>query len=201
VNDGMSISTNRLESFSDGVIAVSLTLMLFQLQVPEGFALRDILKNAYNFFGYVLSFVYVGIYWNNHHHLFKIARGINGKIMWANLHLLFWLSMIPLTTTWTAKSDFAEAPTAIYAFVLLMCSISYSLLTKLIIKYDGEHSELKQAIGSDLKGKLSIPIYALAILASFFSTVASFLILTVMAGVWFTPDSRIEKYLLDNSEH
>ncbi|KAF7962228.1 hypothetical protein AWV80_24090 [Cupriavidus sp. UYMU48A] len=197
----MSINKGRLESFSDGVIAVSLTLMLFQLQVPDGFALQDILKNAYNFFGYVLSFVYVGIYWNNHHHLFKIAHGINGTIMWANLHLLFWLSMIPFATTWTGKSSFAEVPTAIYGFVLLMCSISYSLLTKLIIKFEGEHSELGQAIGRDLKGKLSIPIYALAILTSLFNTAASFLILTVMAGIWFAPDSRIEKYLLDNPEH
>jgi len=197
----MSINKNRLESFSDGVISVSLTLMLFQLQVPEGFSLQDILKNTYNFFGYVLSFVYVGIYWNNHHHLFKVAHGIDGKIMWANLHLLFWLSMIPLTTTWTWRSAFAETPTAIYAFVLFMCSVSYSLLTKLIINHDGEHSALRQAIGNDLKGKISLPIYALAILASFFSSVASFLILTLMAGAWFAPDSRIEKYLLDNKTH
>lgn len=197
----MGISTNRLESFSDGVISVSLTLMLFQLQVPEGYSIKDILNNAPNFFGYVLSFVYVGIYWNNHHHLFKVARGINGKIMWANLHLLFWLSMIPFTTTWTGKSGFAQTPTAMYAFVLFMCAISYSLLTRLIIKYDGEHSALAQAIGNDLKGKLSIPIYALAILASFFSSVASFFILTLMACVWFFPDSRIEKYLLGDKAH
>lgn len=197
----MSISKNRLESFSDGVISVSLTLMLFQLQVPEGFSLRDILNNAYNFFGYVLSFVYVGIYWNNHHHLFQVARGINGKIMWANLHLLFWLSMIPFTTTWTGKSGFAETPTAMYAFVLFMCAVSYSLLTRLIMNYDGEQSALRQAIGNDLKGNLSLPIYALAILVSFFSSVASFFILTLMAGVWFAPDSRIEKYLLGNKTH
>lgn len=197
----MIISKNRLESFSDGVISVSLTLMLFQLQVPEGFTLRDILNNATNFFGYVLSFVYVGIYWNNHHHLFQVTRGINGRIMWANLHLLFWLSMIPFTTTWTGKSGFAEAPTAIYAFVLFMCSVSYSLLTRLIMNHDGEHSALRQAIGNDLKGKLSLPIYALAILASFFSSAASFFILTLMAGVWFAPDSRIEKYLLGNKTH
>ncbi|KWR89082.1 TMEM175 family protein [Cupriavidus sp. IDO] len=192
----MGISKNRLESFSDGVISVSLTLMLFQLQVPEGLSFKDILNNAYVFFGYVLSFVYVGIYWNNHHHLFQVARGINGKIMWANLHLLFWLSMIPFTTTWTGRSGFAETPTAMYAFVLFMCAVSYSLLTRLIMNYDGEHSALRQAIGNDLKGKLSLPIYALAILASFFSSVASLLILTLMAGVWFFPDSRIEKYLL-----
>ncbi len=197
----MIIGKNRLESFSDGVISVSLTLMLFQLQVPEGFSLKDILNNAYNFFGYVLSFIYVGIYWNNHHHLFQVARGINGKIMWANLHLLFWLSMVPFTTTWTGKSGFAETPTAIYAFVLFMCAVSYSLLTRLITNYDGEHSALRQAIGNDLKGKLSLPIYALAILASFFSSAASFFILTLMAGVWFAPDSRIEKYLLGNKTH
>lgn len=197
----MSISKNRVESFSDGVIAVSLTLMLFQLQVPEGFSLKDILGNAYNFFGYVLSFIYVGIYWNNHHHLFKVARGINGRIMWANLHLLFWLTMVPFTTTWTWKSDFAQTPTAMYAFVLFMCSVSYSLLTKLILSSGGEHSELRQAIGSDLKGKLSIPIYAVAIAASFFSSAASFSILTVMAGVWFFPDSRIERYLLADKTH
>ncbi|CAG2137034.1 Potassium channel [Cupriavidus yeoncheonensis] len=192
----MTINKSRLESFSDGVIAVSLTLMLYQIQLPAEFNWDGVRAEARQFFGYVLSFIYVGIYWNNHHHLFQMVRGINGKIMWANLNLLFWLTMIPITTTWTGKSEFSEVPTALYAFVLFMCAISYWILQRLIIASEGKGSSLARAIGKDLKGRVSLVVYALAIMVSFYSTIAATFILIAMAAFWFFPDSRIERYLL-----
>lgn len=191
----MTINKSRLESFSDGVISVSLTLMLYQIQLPAEFNWDGVRAEARHFFGYVLSFVYVGIYWNNHHHLFQVVRGINGKVMWANLNLLFWLTMIPITTTWTGKSGFAEVPTALYAFVLFMCSISYWILQRVILALEGQGSSLAGAIGKDLKGRLSLVVYALAIAASFYSSIAATVILIAMAAFWFLPDSRIERYL------
>ena len=192
----MTINKSRLESFSDGVIAVSLTLMLYQIQLPAEFNWDGVRAEARQFFGYVLSFIYVGIYWNNHHHLFQMVRGINGKIMWANLNLLFWLTMIPITTTWTGKSEFSEVPTALYAFVLFMCAISYWILQRLIMASEGKGSSLAGAIGKDLKGRVSLVVYALAIMASFYSSIAATFILIAMAAFWFLPDSRIERYLL-----
>ena len=192
----MTINKSRLESFSDGVIAVSLTLMLYQIQLPVEFNWDGVRAEARQFFGYVLSFIYVGIYWNNHHHLFQMVRGINGKIMWANLNLLFWLTMIPITTTWIGKSKFSEVPTALYAFVLFMCAISYWILQRVIMASEGKRSSLAGAIGKDLKGRLSLVVYALAIMASFFSSIAATFILIAMAAFWFLPDSRIERYLL-----
>ncbi|MGO4153210.1 TMEM175 family protein [Cupriavidus sp. YAF13] len=192
----MTINKSRLESFSDGVISVSLTLMLYQIQLPAEFNWNGVRAEAHHFFGYVLSFIYVGIYWNNHHHLFKMVSGINGMVMWANLNLLFWLTMIPITTTWTGKSDFSEVPTALYAFVLFMCAISYWLLQRVIMALEGKGSSLAGAIGKDLKGRLSLVVYALAIVVSFYSSVAAIFILVAMAIFWFFPDSRIERYLL-----
>lgn len=192
----MTINKSRLESFSDGVISVSLTLMLYQIQFPAEFNWDGVRAEAHHFFGYVLSFIYVGIYWNNHHHLFQMVRGINGKVMWANLNLLFWLTMIPITTTWTGKSEFSEVPTALYAFVLFMCAISYWVLQRVIMALEGNGSSLAGALGKDLKGKLSLVVYALAIMASFYSSIAATFILIAMAAFWFFPDSRIERYLL-----
>jgi len=192
----MTINKSRLESFSDGVIAVSLTLMLYQIQLPAEFNWHGVRAEARHFFGYVLSFIYVGIYWNNHHHLFQVVRGINGKIMWANLNLLFWLTMVPITTTWTGKSEFSEVPTALYAFVLFMCAVSYWILQRLIMASEGNGSSLARAIGKDLKGRVSLVVYALAIMVSFYSSIAATIILIAMAAFWFLPDSRIERYLL-----
>lgn len=194
----MTINKSRLESFSDGVIGVSLTLMLYQIQFPAEFNWNGLRSEAPHFFGYVLSFIYVGIYWNNHHHLFQLVRGINGKVMWANLHLLFWLTMIPITTTWTGKSDFSAIPTALYAFVLFMCAIAYWILERVIIATEGKDSSLAGTIGRDLKGRLSLAVYALTVGVSFFSTTAATLLLIAMAAFWFFPDSRIEKYLLSH---
>ncbi|WER47500.1 TMEM175 family protein [Cupriavidus sp. WKF15] len=192
----MTINRSRLESFSDGVISVSLTLMLYQIQLPAEFNWGGVRAEARHFFGYVLSFVYVGIYWNNHHHMFQMVRSINGKIMWANLNLLFWLTMIPITTTWIGKSEFSKVPTALYASVLFMCATSYWILQRVIMASQGKGSSLAGAIGKDLKGRVSLVVYALAILVSFYSSIAATLILIAMAAFWFLPDSRIERYLL-----
>lgn len=192
----MTINKSRLESFSDGVISVSLTLMLYQIQLPAEFSWNGVRAEAHHFFGYVLSFIYVGIYWNNHHHMFQMVRGINGKIMWANLNLLFWLTMIPITTTWIGKSEFSQVPTALYACALFMCATSYSILQRVIVASEGKGSALAGAIGKDLKGRISLVVYALAILVSFYSGIAATSILIAMAALWFLPDSRIERYLL-----
>lgn len=191
------MNKSRLESFSDGVISVSLTLMLYQIQLPAEFTWRGLLAEAHNFWGYVLSFVYVGIYWNNHHHLFHLVGHINGKIMWANLNLLFWLTMIPITTTWAGRSGLLAFPTALYALVLLMCAISFWALQRFIIASQGRDSALAAVLGKDLKGKVSISVYALAVVCSFYSTPVAFSIFTAMAALWFLPDARIERYLSD----
>jgi uncharacterized membrane protein len=190
------MNKSRLESFSDGVIAVSLTLMLYQLEVPADFTLNGLWQEAGTFFGYVLSFVYVGIYWSNHHHMFQLVGGINGRIMWANLHLLFWLTMIPLTTTWAGKSGFLALPTALYAFVLFMCAVAYWVLERTILASEGADSALARTIRQDMKRKVSLPAYALAIACSFYSTILAFAILTVMAVLWFVPDAKIERRVL-----
>jgi uncharacterized membrane protein len=190
------MNKGRLEGFSDGVIAVSLTLMLYQIGLPAEFTLNGLSQEAHTFFGYVLSFVYVGIYWSNHHHMFQLVGGINGRIMWANLHLLFWLTMIPLTTTWAGKSGFMAFPTALYAFVLFMCAVSYWVLERTVIASEGALSVLARTIGNDLKRKVSLPVYALAIACSFYSSFVAFAILTAMAVLWFVPDAKIEHRVL-----
>lgn len=196
MRESIIINKSRLESFSDGVIAVSLTLMLYQIQLPAEFNWNGVLAEARQFLGYVLSFIYVGIYWNNHHHLFQVVRGINGRIMWVNLNLLFWLTMIPIATTWMGKSGFLAIPTALYAFVLFMCAVSFWALQRAIIAAEGKDSPLADTIGKDRKGKSSLVVYALAIAASFYSSVAATIILVAMAALWFLPDSRIERHLL-----
>jgi uncharacterized membrane protein len=187
---------SRLESFSDSIIAVSLTLMLYQLGVPADFTLNGLWQEAHTFFGYVLSFVYVGIYWSNHHHMFQLVGGINGRIMWANMHLLFWLTLIPLTTTWAGKSGFLAVPTALYAFVLFMCSASYWLLERTVIASEGAGSALARTIGQDFKRRVSMPVYALAVACSFYSTVLALTILSLMAALWCVPDAKIERRVL-----
>lgn len=186
---------SRLEGFSDGIIGVGLTLMLYQIQLPDEYSWHGLSQEAHTFFGYVLSFVYVGIYWNNHHHMFHLVDAINGRIMWANMHLLFWLTMIPLTTTWAGKSGFLAFPTALYAFVLFMCAVSYWMLERCVIAAQGAGSPLARAVSSDFKRKISLPVYALTVVCSFYSTPLAFLILTAMAALWFVPDAKIERYV------
>ena len=191
----------RIEAFSDGVIAIIITIMVLELKVPhQASEFKDLLELKYVFLSYVLSFIYVGIYWNNHHHLFMVVNKVNGAVLWANMHLLFWLSMIPFATAWMGENHFAPAPVAVYGFVLLMNGIAYSILTTLLVKHHGNESILARAVGSDFKGKLSVACYVLAIGLSFFQEWVAGGLYVLVAFVWLVPDKRIEKILHEEGE-
>ena len=186
---------SRLEAFSDGVIAIIITIMVLELKVPHGEdfdALKPLLPG---FLSYVLSFVYLGIYWNNHHHMLHTVQQVSGPILWANLHLLFWLSLIPVTTGWMGENHFAAAPCATYGFVLLMAALAYYALQQVIIASQGQSSVLRTAVGRDWKGKLSPVLYVLAIPASFWSGWLAAGVYVFVALVWLVPDRRIERVL------
>jgi uncharacterized membrane protein len=183
----------RLEAFSDGVIAVIITIMVLEIKVPHQTDPRALISLIPVFLSYVLSYIYVGIYWNNHHHMFRLVKEINGVILWANLHLLFWLSLIPFATGWTAENHLSAWPTALYGWVLLMAGVAYHILTRALIKQHGGDSQLAIAIGRDFKGKLSIFLYAAAVLVSFFIPWAGVAIYVLVAILWFVPDPRVEK--------
>jgi uncharacterized membrane protein len=185
----------RFEAFSDGVIAVIITIMVLEMKVPHGESVEALAPVAPVFLSYVLSFVYVGIYWNNHHHMLHATSKVTGSMMWANLHLLFWLSLIPFATGWMGENHFAAAPTALYGLVLLMAAIAYWILQQLIIASQGSESLLKKAIGSDWKGKLSPILYATAIPMAFVSRWVALGLYVFVALVWLVPDKRIEKAL------
>ena len=187
---------SRLEAFSDGVMAIIITIMVLEMKVPHGTSLEALRGLAPVFFSYVLSFVYVGIYWNNHHHLLKAAHRVNGGILWANLHLLFWLSLIPFTTAWIATSEYAAAAITLYGVNLLLAAIAYFILQRAIIAEHGkDHTELRAAIGSDWKGKLSPVLYATAIVLSFWWKWVSVGIFVLVALTWLVPDRRISKII------
>jgi TMEM175 potassium channel family protein len=188
----------RLEAFSDGVLAIIITIMVLEMKVPHGDTLHDLLPLLPVFLSYVLSFVYVGIYWNNHHHMLHASTAVTGAMLWANLHLLFWLSLFPFATGWMGENHFAAAPTALYGVVLLMAAIAYYLLEQAIIRAQGPDSILKKAVGRDLKGKLSPVLYILAIVATPFSTWVSEALYVAVALIWLIPDRRIEKILSRN---
>src|SRR4051812_31503632 len=185
---------NRLEAFSDGVLAIVITLMALELKVPHGGDWQALKPLLPVFLTYVLSFIYVGIYWNNHHHLIKACHSITGAIMWANLHLLFWLSLFPFTTAWMGENEFQSLPSAIYGAVLLCAAVAYYILQTLIVRHEGgADSKLGRAIGNDWKGKLSPVIYAVGVATSFVRpAIANFLYATV-AVLWLVPDPRIER--------
>ncbi len=183
----------RLEAFSDGVIAVIITIMVLELKVPRGARLDDLLELGPVFFSYVLSFIYVGIYWNNHHHMLHTIQRVTGTILWANLHLLFWLSLVPFTTGWMAENHFATWPTFAYGLVLLLAAISYWLLQTCVIQTHGADSLLARAVGADLKGKLSPVLYVTAIGLGFVATWLALAIYVLVALIWLIPDRRIEK--------
>jgi len=185
----------RLEAFSDGVLAIIITIMVLEMKVPHGASLHDLLPLLPVFFSYVLSFVYVGIYWNNHHHMLHATTTVTGAMLWANLHLLFWLSLFPFATGWMGENHFAVAPTAIYGVVLLMAAIAYYILELAIIRAQGPDSILKKAVGRDLKGKLSPLLYILAIVGTLVSPWIAEAIYVAVALVWLIPDRRIEKVL------
>jgi uncharacterized membrane protein len=186
---------SRLEAFSDGVLAIIITIMVLELKVPHGADLDSLVPLMPVALSYVLSFIYVGIYWNNHHHLLHAAKRISGGVLWANLHLLFWLSLLPFATGWMGENHFAQLPSAIYGFVLLMAAIAYALLQRCIIAVEGETSILKRAVGADWKGKLSPVIYLAAIGASFAAGWLSLALYVFVAAMWLVPDRRIEKVI------
>jgi uncharacterized membrane protein len=189
------MTKGRLEAFSDGVFAILITILVLELKVPHGddlAALRPLLPVALT---YVLSYVYLGIYWNNHHHMLHASERINGTILWANLHLLFWLSLIPFTTGWMGENHFATLPTAVYGGVLLMAAVAYSLLARTIVAEHGPDSRIGRAIGRDWKGKLSLVAYLAAIPLAFFNQWIADAIYVAVAALWFVPDRRIEARL------
>lgn len=183
----------RLEAFSDGVIAIIITIMVLELKVPHTDSLTALLALWPVFLSYVLSFVFVGIYWNNHHHLFQAINRVNGKVLWANLHLLFWLSLIPFVTGWMGENHFTALPVAMYGFVLFFAGLAYNALSCKLIAHHGKDSLLAVSLGRNIKGKLSLASYLLAVPLAFFSPLGSCFLYVFVALMWFIPDSRIEK--------
>jgi len=189
------VNKTRLEAFSDGVIAILITIMVLELRIPEGADWDSVQPIVPVFLTYVLSFVVLGIYWSNHHHLLHMADRITGGIMWANLHLLFWLSLTPFATGWMGRNQFAPLPTAMYGVVLLFSAVSYTILVRMIIAAQGPSSRLKAAIGSDAKGYLSLAIYAAAIPLAFVNRWIAYALYVAVVLMWLVPDRRIERRL------
>ncbi len=190
-----TMGKGRIEAFSDGVIAIIITIMVLELKEPHGVewsALQGLLPI---FLSYLLSFVYLGIYWNNHHHLFQAVHKVNGAVLWANLHLLFWLSLVPFTTGWISENHIASIPVALYGLVLLGAAIAYFILVRVLMAHHGKDSLLAQAIGSDFKGKISLVLYILAVVLAFPYPIISCVIHVGIAILWLVPDRRIEKVL------
>ena len=183
---------NRLEAFSDGVLAIIITIMVLEFSVPEGTTFNDLKPLLPKVLGYILSFIYIAIYWNNHHHLMHTVEKVNGKILWANMHLLFWLSLIPFATAWLGESHFASFPMFLYGIVLLGCAIAYYVLQKSIIKFDGKDSLIYNSVGKDNKGKLSNLLYIIAIGFALYIPIISGAIYIIVAFIWLVPDKRIE---------
>ena len=186
------MSTSRLEAFSDGVLAILITIMVLELRVPHGADWRALSPLAPTFLAYGLSFVNLGIYWSNHHHLLHATRRINGAVLWANLHLLFWLSLVPFTTGWIGENYRAAVPTAVYGIVLILAAVAYTILVRTILAYEGSNSPLAAAIGKDVKGLLSLSMYAVAIPTAFLQQEIADALYVAVALMWLVPDRRIE---------
>ena len=184
---------DRLEAFSDGVIAVIITIMVLEMKVPHGGSLEALLPLWPVFLAYILSYVYVGIYWNNHHHLMHAVRHVNGSILWANLQLLFWLSLVPFVTGWMSENHFAPTPVALYGLVLLFAGLAFVLLTQCLVTIHGRDSDLARRLRGDRKGKISVAIYAIAIPLAFVRWWIAFALYVAVAALWFVPDRRIER--------
>ena len=187
------MDTNRLEAFSDGVLAIIITIMVLEMKIPHGTDFDALWPLWPVFLSYILSFVYIGIYWNNHHHMLHAAQRVNGSIMWANSHLLFWLSLVPFATGWMGENHFAPAPTALYGVVLLMAAIAYWILQRALMREHGNDSLLAKAVGADLKGKLSPFLYLIAIISTFFQQWIAQALYVLVALLWLLPDPRIER--------
>ncbi len=190
-----NVKSSRLEAFSDGVLAILITIMVLEMKVPTEAALHDLENVSTIFLSYILSFLYLGIYWNNHHHLFQATKYVNGNVLWANLHLLFWLSLIPFASGWVGRTSFSAVPDALYGVVLFMSAVAYSILQYLILKIHGKESVLHKALGKDYKGKISLVFYAIAVPLSFVSQWISISIYLGVALLWIVPDRRIEETL------
>jgi uncharacterized membrane protein len=194
------MTKGRLEAFSDGVLAIVITIMVLELKVPhvpegEHVTFASLAPLVPVLLSYVLSFIHVGIYWNNHHHMLHAARTVNGAILWGNMHLLFWLSLVPFVTGWMGENHFAAAPVALYGAVMLMAGVAYYVLSRLLIAHHGEASSLATALGPDTKGKLSVLIYAIAVAIAFWQPWVALALYVVVAVVWLVPDRRIEGVL------
>ena len=192
---------SRLEAFSDGVIAIIITIMVLELKVPHGADIESLKPLLPIFISYILSFIYIAIYWNNHHHMMQVVHSVNGKILWANTHLLFWLSLVPFATAWMGENNFAKWPAVVYGFVLFMNAVAYTMLSKSLIHHHGKESTLARAMGSDGKGKLSLVLYAAAVALAFLSAWISLAIYTLVAIIWLVPDSRIEHTIHEEEIH
>ena len=193
------MSKTRLEAFSDGVIAILITIMVLEFRTPEGHDWTALGPLAPKFSAYLLSFVFLGIYWNNHHHMFHLTKHVTGGMLWANLHLLFWLSLVPFATAWMGETHLAPVPTAVYGAILLFAGVAYYILKTAIIASQGAHSSLKAAVGSDTKGKISPVLYLIAIPIAFVNAWISAAIYVAVALMWLAPDPRIEKHLREHA--
>jgi len=191
------MNKSRLEAFSDGVIAIIITIMVLELKIPHDADWHSLRHDITKFYSYVLSFIMIGIYWNNHHHLVHTIKQVRGNILWANMHLLFWLSLVPVVTAWAGETHFAELPVAAYSFVLFMAGVAYFILTKAIIAVHGKDSDLSLAIGKDYKGLFSVIAYGVATPLAFFFPLVAVCIMILIAILWLVPDRRIEKKLID----
>jgi uncharacterized membrane protein len=197
----VSMNNSRLEAFSDGVIAIIITIMVLELKVPHGESVESLRPLIPVFLSYVLSFIYVGIYWNNHHHMLHACVAVSGRILWANLHLLFWLSLFPVTTAWVGEAHTASAPSALYGVVLLMASFAYWMLQSSIIAVQGSGSLLKKAVGNNWKGKISCVLYLIGVVLSFWRAWAGQSMYLLTALMWLIPDRRIEQVLVTETSH
>jgi uncharacterized membrane protein len=186
------MSKGRLEAFSDGVIAIIITIMVLELHIPEEGTLEALVPLLPKFLSYILSFIFVGIYWNNHHHLLQVIKNVNGNVLWANMHLLFWLSLIPFATGWMGENNFDKTPVAVYGFILWMCGLAYYILVRCLLKLHDEKSVLVQAVGNKKKEMMSLYIYTAAIPLAFFIPLISAILYAAVAIMWLIPDRRIE---------
>ena len=190
------MNKNRLEAFSDGVLAIIITIMILEIKVPNSNSFESLQPLIPVFLSYILSFIYIGIYWNNHHHIFQAVKQVNGSILWGNLFLLFWLSLIPFATSWIGSQHFSAVPMSCYGFILFMCGLSYTILLKKIIKLEGKDSLLAKVTEKDYKGKISLVSYSLGILLAFVSVWISGLLYFAVALIWIVPNMRIEKEII-----
>lgn len=192
------MKTGRLEAFSDGVLAIIITIMVLELKIPEGFTYESLKPTLPVFLTYLGSFIYVGIYWNNHHHLFQVTKKVNGKILWSNLNLLFWLSLFPFVTGWMGNNHFEKVPVRLYGIVLLLAAVSFKILVNSITNSEGKDSLFAKAYKKDFKGSLSIILYLIAVFISFWFPIISIAIYILVGIIWFIPDSRVEDILNKN---